>query len=217
MRRRCHAPIVQAGCAPQPARVHCPARRRYGLIGPNGCGKSCLLKALGARDLPIPEHIDVYLLDREIPASDMTALEVRPPGRKPTCLRRRHVTGPMHALAFRAAAPRAGLPPAAGHPPACQLRVVPCSAQMQQLLGAGQSHDTGRDCLASRARGPRIRQRLSTPHPIPTPSHPHPTPLCRQAVMSVDAERARLEAEAEALAEQQGEEVEARLEDIYER
>lgn len=35
--------------------------------------------------------------------------------------------------------------------------------------------------------------------------------------MSVDAERARLEAEAEALAEQQGEEVEARLEDIYER
>lgn len=54
-----------------------PGCRRYGLIGPNGCGKSCLLKALGARDLPIPEHIDVYLLDREIPASDMTALEVR--------------------------------------------------------------------------------------------------------------------------------------------
>ncbi|KAL4423989.1 hypothetical protein ABPG75_001290 [Micractinium tetrahymenae] len=86
--------------------------RRYGLIGPNGCGKSCLLKALGARDLPIPDHIDVFLLDREIPASDMTALE---------------------------------------------------------------------------------------------------------AVMSVDTERARLEAEAEALADQQGDEVEARLEDIYER
>ncbi|KAI7846313.1 hypothetical protein COHA_000150 [Chlorella ohadii] len=86
--------------------------RRYGLIGPNGCGKSCLLKALGARDLEIPQHIDVYLLDREIPASDMTALE---------------------------------------------------------------------------------------------------------AVKSVDDERARLEAEAEALADQQGDEVEARLEDIYER
>lgn len=86
--------------------------RRYGLIGPNGCGKSCLLKALGARDLPIPDHIDVYLLSHEIPGTDMTALE---------------------------------------------------------------------------------------------------------AVKSVDAERARLEAEAEALADQQGEEVEARLEDIYER
>lgn len=49
--------------------------RRYGLIGMNGCGKSCLLKALAARELPLPEHIDIYLLDREIAASDMTALE----------------------------------------------------------------------------------------------------------------------------------------------
>ena len=38
-----------------------------------------------------------------------------------------------------------------------------------------------------------------------------------QAVMSVDAERHRLEAEAERLAEQLGDEVEQRLEDIYER
>lgn len=50
-------------------------RRRYGLVGPNGSGKSTLLKALGNREVPIPEHIDIYFLDREIPASDMTALE----------------------------------------------------------------------------------------------------------------------------------------------
>lgn len=50
--------------------------RRYGLIGPNGCGKSCLLRAIAARDIPIPPHIDIYLLDREAPASDMTALEM---------------------------------------------------------------------------------------------------------------------------------------------
>jgi ATP-binding cassette, subfamily F, member 2 len=49
--------------------------RRYGLIGPNGCGKSCLLKALAARDVAIPEHIDIYYLDREVDASDETALE----------------------------------------------------------------------------------------------------------------------------------------------
>ena len=49
--------------------------RRYGLIGPNGCGKSTLLKALGLRELNFPSHIDVYLLDREIEASDMSALE----------------------------------------------------------------------------------------------------------------------------------------------
>ena len=50
-------------------------RRRYGLIGPNGSGKSSLLKALGNRELPIPDHIDVYFLDREIDATDLTALE----------------------------------------------------------------------------------------------------------------------------------------------
>ena len=50
--------------------------RRYGLIGPNGCGKSCMLRAIAARDVPVPEHIDIYLLDRECPATDMTALEM---------------------------------------------------------------------------------------------------------------------------------------------
>ncbi|GMH36634.1 hypothetical protein BSKO_04507 [Bryopsis sp. KO-2023] len=50
--------------------------RRYGLLGSNGCGKSTLLEALASRELPIPEHIDLYYLSREAEASDMSALEM---------------------------------------------------------------------------------------------------------------------------------------------
>jgi ATPase subunit of ABC transporter with duplicated ATPase domains len=49
--------------------------RRYGLLGLNGCGKSTLLTAIGCRELPIPEHMDIYHLSHEIEASDMTALQ----------------------------------------------------------------------------------------------------------------------------------------------
>ena len=49
--------------------------RRYGLIGPNGCGKSTLLSAIASRELPIPEHIDIYYLSREMAPSEKTALE----------------------------------------------------------------------------------------------------------------------------------------------
>lgn len=49
--------------------------RRYGLLGLNGCGKSTLLTAIGCRELPIPEHMDIYHLTREIEASDMSSLE----------------------------------------------------------------------------------------------------------------------------------------------
>ena len=53
----------------------CDACRRYGVIGPNGCGKSSFLKALGNREVPLPEHIDIYMLDREMEATDLTALQ----------------------------------------------------------------------------------------------------------------------------------------------
>lgn len=49
--------------------------RRYGLVGLNGCGKSSLLSALGHREVPIPEHIDIFHLTREMPASDKSALK----------------------------------------------------------------------------------------------------------------------------------------------
>lgn len=49
--------------------------RRYGLLGLNGCGKSTLLTSIGLRELPIPEHMDIYHLSREIEASDMSSLQ----------------------------------------------------------------------------------------------------------------------------------------------
>lgn len=48
---------------------------RYGLLGRNGCGKSTFLKCLAAREVPIPEHFDVYLLAHEAPPGEQTALE----------------------------------------------------------------------------------------------------------------------------------------------
>ncbi|KAJ0022809.1 hypothetical protein NQD34_014943 [Periophthalmus magnuspinnatus] len=72
--------------------------RRYGLIGLNGTGtylynlylsggtevlifycvllgKSMLLSAIGHREIPIPEHIDIYHLSREMAPSEKTALQ----------------------------------------------------------------------------------------------------------------------------------------------
>ncbi|CAI4413426.1 AMM_1a_G0014650.mRNA.1.CDS.1 [Saccharomyces cerevisiae] len=49
--------------------------RRYGLLGENGCGKSTFLKALATREYPIPEHIDIYLLDEPAEPSELSALD----------------------------------------------------------------------------------------------------------------------------------------------
>lgn len=49
--------------------------RRYGLIGLNGSGKSTLLQAIYNKELPLPGHVDMYMVSREMPASNMTALQ----------------------------------------------------------------------------------------------------------------------------------------------
>jgi ATP-binding cassette subfamily F protein 2 len=48
---------------------------RYGLIGSNGSGKSSFLKCLAAREVPIPSHIDIFLLEREADPLPRTGLE----------------------------------------------------------------------------------------------------------------------------------------------
>ncbi|CAG8690391.1 2384_t:CDS:10, partial [Acaulospora morrowiae] len=49
--------------------------RRYGLIGANGSGKSTFLASLAAREVQIPEHIDIYLLNQEAEPCEFNATE----------------------------------------------------------------------------------------------------------------------------------------------
>ena len=42
--------------------------------GANGCGKSNLLSALSAREIPVPEHIDIFHVKREMPPSAKTGM-----------------------------------------------------------------------------------------------------------------------------------------------
>eukprot|EP00442_Polarella_glacialis_P053671 CAMPEP_0115161846 /NCGR_PEP_ID=MMETSP0227-20121206/71638_1 /TAXON_ID=89957 /ORGANISM="Polarella glacialis, Strain CCMP 1383" /LENGTH=608 /DNA_ID=CAMNT_0002574001 /DNA_START=58 /DNA_END=1884 /DNA_ORIENTATION=- len=49
--------------------------RRIGLIGQNGSGKSTMLAALAAREVPIPDHIDIWYLDSEAKPEEVSAIQ----------------------------------------------------------------------------------------------------------------------------------------------
>eukprot|EP00656_Telonema_subtile_P005455 TRINITY_DN1247_c0_g6_i2.p1 TRINITY_DN1247_c0_g6~~TRINITY_DN1247_c0_g6_i2.p1 ORF type:complete len:632 (-),score=166.55 TRINITY_DN1247_c0_g6_i2:82-1977(-) len=48
---------------------------RYGLVGPNGQGKTTLLTHLANRVIPVPKNLDMHLVEQEFDASETPALE----------------------------------------------------------------------------------------------------------------------------------------------
>ncbi len=49
--------------------------RRYGLLGPNGQGKTTLLKHIAAGAIPTPEKWDVLLVEQECKATDRSVVQ----------------------------------------------------------------------------------------------------------------------------------------------
>ena len=49
--------------------------RRYGLVGPNGRGKSTLLKMIASKDLILPPRVDYLYVEQEVGADDTPAVD----------------------------------------------------------------------------------------------------------------------------------------------
>lgn len=49
--------------------------RRYGIVGPNGQGKTTLLKHIAARELAIPTRISILYVEQEVIADDTPAIQ----------------------------------------------------------------------------------------------------------------------------------------------
>eukprot|EP00466_Bigelowiella_natans_P007503 jgi/Bigna1/146474/aug1.115_g21182 len=54
----------------------CERGFRYGLVGPNGMGKSTLLNAISSRAIPVPSYLEIGLISQEAPISNKSAVQV---------------------------------------------------------------------------------------------------------------------------------------------
>ena len=49
--------------------------KRYGILGPNGQGKTTIVRHIAAREMPVPLNWDVILVEQEAKASNRSAVE----------------------------------------------------------------------------------------------------------------------------------------------
>jgi ATP-binding cassette subfamily F protein 2 len=59
----------------QDASLRLHAGNRYGLLGPNGCGKTTLMKCIAQGEIAVNENIDFYYVEKEVEGSELSALE----------------------------------------------------------------------------------------------------------------------------------------------
>eukprot|EP01104_Vermistella_antarctica_P013160 TRINITY_DN3948_c0_g1_i2.p1 TRINITY_DN3948_c0_g1~~TRINITY_DN3948_c0_g1_i2.p1 ORF type:complete len:728 (+),score=203.45 TRINITY_DN3948_c0_g1_i2:23-2185(+) len=57
------------------ASMRCAYGHRYGLVGRNGCGKSTLMKAIALKEIDVPEHLPILLVEQEIEGTDTTVIQ----------------------------------------------------------------------------------------------------------------------------------------------
>jgi ATP-binding cassette subfamily F protein 2 len=66
---------VAGACLLDDAVLELNVGTRYGFIGINGSGKTNVLNAIAMREIPVPEHVDLYHLHAEAEPTERTALE----------------------------------------------------------------------------------------------------------------------------------------------
>tara|TARA_B110000977_G_scaffold7481_1_gene10285 strand:+ start:1158 stop:3128 length:1971 start_codon:yes stop_codon:yes gene_type:complete len=66
---------VAGQCLLDDATLELNVGTRYGFIGQNGSGKTNVLNAIALREIPVPDHVDLYHLHAEAEPTDRTAVE----------------------------------------------------------------------------------------------------------------------------------------------